>query len=541
MKLKALFFLFLASAAFADEGEPLLENLSGIAILGCREQVKREGIEPFCGVHFQGIDVPGGSCLLEEKLSCFLCNPLSQETINEIKREIIRYYRDQNYPVVVVSAPQQELTQGVLQLVVMEGCLGEVQYTGNCWFKTKSLQKYITLCPGEPINSDRLMNDVAAMNRNPFRRTEVVFAPGQIEGTTNIELVTRDKFPIRFYAGADNTGNSLTNNTRLFAGFNAGNLFGLDQVLTYQATVAPSASRFQSHTLHYTAPLPWRHILTLYGGYAWIDPHLTSFHSSGRSAQASVRYLMPVKPLYKSSSLEFTIGYDYKMTNNNILFSGPFEIPVVNKNINISQFVLGVSYGLKTKHHKFSANADFYGSPGKWYPNQSNTDYQELRYKAKDYYVYGRMMVGDEISWPRTCTISLLGRAQFASTNLLPSEEFALGGYDTVRGYNERVVNGDNAFCFNFEIQTVRWQFFNRCGTRDEFYLLAFADYGVANSVHRLPGEDKFQNLFSIGPGLRYSIGSYLSVRADWGYRFVQIQDGQEQGGKFHLGALVSY
>lgn len=40
-------------------------------------------------------------------------------------------------------------------------------------------------------------------------------------------------------------------------------------------------------------------------------------------------------------------------------------------------------------------------------------------------------------------------RGQLASTNLLPSEQMGLGGYNSVRGYLERQVNVDNGLIVN--------------------------------------------------------------------------------------------
>ena len=43
-------------------------------------------------------------------------------------------------------------------------------------------------------------------------------------------------------------------------------------------------------------------------------------------------------------------------------------------------------------------------------------------------------------------------RGQASSKNLLPSEEFDMGGVHTVRGYDNRWVTKDNAFCANLEL-----------------------------------------------------------------------------------------
>ncbi|QVL55217.1 MAG: hypothetical protein KFB95_07850 [Simkaniaceae bacterium] len=86
------------------------------------------------------------------------------------------------------------------------------------------------------------------MNRNPFRRTDIIYSQEDVAGATNIELYTVDRFPLRVYAGIDNTGNDLTGNNRLFAGLNWGNVFGTDQCFSYQYTTSSDFKRLQAHT-----------------------------------------------------------------------------------------------------------------------------------------------------------------------------------------------------------------------------------------------------------------------------------------------------
>ena len=50
------------------------------------------------------------------------------------------------------------------------------------------------------------------------------------------DLETRDRFPLRLYAGYDNSGNVATGRDRWNLGFNSGNALWLDGVLSYRFT-----------------------------------------------------------------------------------------------------------------------------------------------------------------------------------------------------------------------------------------------------------------------------------------------------------------
>lgn len=60
---------------------------------------------------------------------------------------------------------------------------------------------------------------------------------------------------------------------------------------------------------------------------------------------------------------------------------------------------------------------------------------------AVNHYIYSRIAISDFFTLPKNFGLFGEFRGQISNQNLVPSEQFGLGGYDTVRGYAERVVN----------------------------------------------------------------------------------------------------
>jgi hemolysin activation/secretion protein len=177
-----------------------------------------------------------------------------------------------------------------------------------------------------------------------------------------------------------------------------------------------------------------------------------------------------------------------------------------------------------------------------WIGDQSHHDYHSLRPKSSPHYIYGKAAYGELINLPAKMSINFLTRLQIASTNLLPSEQFGLGGYDTVRGYEERLVNADNALCMNLELHSPKWKVFgNWWKVQDEFLVLAFIDYGLGKNCHPIDNEHLTQSLIGIGPGIRYSIGPYLSARLDYGFPLHKTQFQQQMKPQLHVGVTLSY
>jgi len=513
----------MAGFAFGD-------SFKGIVLLSSRDEMNAPGFEEVSGVEMRNMDLPGCSDDLNYMLaSRFMTLPIDECSILEIKKTIISYYRKHNRPIVTVIAPAQDWSSGVVQLIVVEGKVGDVAVRGNRYFSECRLRDYFNVQQGEVIRSDVINKDISFINRNPFRQVDLIYSPGIESGTTNIDLVVQDRWPVRFYAGTDNTGNSVTGNNRLFAGFNWGNVFNLDHMLSFQFSSSVDFKSFLGYVGQYTIPLPIKHVMSLYGGYSTVDskfevPEIvgTKFHNSGYNAQGSFRYLMPISPFY-SYLQEISCGFDFKRMNNNLEFGGT---PVFSKNVNLFQFMLSYNVGYESKNWVATFEVEGFTSPMQWLPDQTNAAYETLRPFSKTRYVYGRAAFSLVHTFHSWCQYAVYLRGQAADVNLLPSEEYGVGGYDTVRGYEEREVNGDDAFVANFELVTTpfspsRW--FGSCRTKDNMQLLAFFDYGAAYVHQTFTGQKASQYLYSVGPGLRYQMQTYLTARVDWGFQLHHV------------------
>lgn len=526
--------------------EPLLNSgpfLKGLVLIGPDTKPIREfeGVE---GIQIEGLCVP----VDEKHLSCLLGpifeRPITKTLIQYLEKKLIYAFRELGYPLVVIHPPAQEITRGILQFQVTISRLDDYICAGNRWFSDQAIVNPMRIQRGEPISAKILLDDVSWLNRNPFRRTDIVFSAGKEDYTTAIELVTHDRFLLRPYVGGDNTGTKPLGRTRWFAGFDWGQAFTANHILSYQFTTASDVTEMHSHTIHYTAYLPWRNTLVLYGGYSTVHPHLTDFHSNGYNAQGSLRYEVPLYPSYLSMLQSIWFGFDVKSMNNDLIFIGEEPIPITKGVLNLTQLMGEYSMGYEAGCHKFLAQAEVFISPGEIIANQEDKDFEHFRAGADNTYYYGRLNTSYRYHPIPAFELYMQGRVQWTSRVLIPSEEFPLGGYDTVRGYEEREFLGDRGYCFNLELRSSCIDYKTRFGERrvdNNLTFLAFLDLGVGNNVIQEELEKRNATLFSIGPGLRYSLGTYVNVRADYGFQLKKPPYSESELGRFHVGAIVSY
>lgn len=497
-----------------------MKSLFGYIALSCLSLLFAEEENPLLIPKLKSIHLSASEELLvneadlQNQLRGYLEQPIHADDLLDLKQEIVSFYRKQHYPLMAVQIPEQDVTDGSLKLCVLQSKLGEVTVTGNCHFSDEHFAKAIRIQPGEPIQEQTLLNNLYFINRNPFHRANLVYSPGKFPNTTNLDLMITDRTPFTAYAGIDNTGLDHIQRTRLFAGCT----WGVDQLLTIQYSMAPDIHKFFSVSASYILPLSIQHIINIFGGYSKVHASVPSTTKTrGYATQASFRYTIPL-PATTYILQEIFTGFDFKRYNNTLLFVESF--PRIGQTVNLTQALAGYLFGYEHGRNKFSFDTQLVFSPFQWIPDQSASDFESLNPFASHTYLYLRGSINYKLMLSKRFYWTLYTSGQLSNRTLLPSEQFGVGGYSTVRGYEERQLNGDygllakTEFAFyNVSDPTVQ----KTVETRLE--LLAFLDYGLAANHHAVPGEPSFAYLLGAGPGLRYSLGHYLTARIDWGIK----------------------
>jgi hemolysin activation/secretion protein len=99
---------------------------------------------------------------------------------------------------------------------------------------------------------------------------------------------------------------------------------------------------------------------------------------------------------------------------------------------------------------------------------------------------------------------------QFSMDELVPSEQFSLGGVDTVRGYYESETLGDYGIAAQAELRSP--SFASVLGPwTNEARVHVFFDAGYAGIHDPLAGQLATYTLYSTGVGLRFKFINHLN------------------------------
>ncbi|HTN65770.1 MAG TPA: ShlB/FhaC/HecB family hemolysin secretion/activation protein [Burkholderiaceae bacterium] len=495
-------------------------------------------------VPHEGIDLAQVPVLdtpeVRSQLRSLLDGPLSQESLIGLIGIANARFAAVGQSFTVASIPQQDVSNGLLLVEVRRARVGNVavKRAGAQAFPEEHYRNLLRLRPGDLLVRDTLDEEADWISRaNPYRSASVVTQPGQVPGTTDLELVVTDRRPYAFSAGYDNSGTRVTGRDRLNFSAGWGNVFGLDQQLNYSLSVSPDFHDSVAHTLGYVVPLPWRHLLSVTASHSTLHGRMPApFDLNGGAQGVSVRYDVPLKT-HDGFKHGFYGSFDYKRSDNNLLFSA---MPVNNTLTDIYQVGLGYSFTLRDKYGSTSVGLNWFHSPGSVGGVNNDGAFNAARAGAKSRYNYQTLTVERLTRLPADWSWTINGRYQRSDGNLLGSEQLAGGGVSSVRGFADPVVYGDEGFVIRNELAAPALPLGDKGGF-GALQGILFYDAARLWSHTLLPGEQSAYNLSSWGVGVRANFARNVALRADFGKQLKMDVPGANPDNIAHVSINISF
>ena len=528
----------------------LLPSLKALIFVNNQSMVRSPAPDGI-GVIIEGADLDfirtGSFNSVVEK---YLHQSVSIASLNALARDVITFYKKGGRPVVDVSIPEQDITNGVVYVIVTEAKLGRVAYEGNRYFDSRVLGRYNTLRPGQHLNEYQMLDELRWYNESPFRRVNVEMRPGQSFGETDVVYKVKDRLPLQFYTGYDDTGTRATSLERLSVGAIWGNAFNRDHTLSYQLTASPNFKDTVAHSAVYTIPRANRDKFVMYGSYANNGPYIHPFWQKGYYYEAGALYDKKLRTRYLSQDKWYehrvNFGFQFKEVTSTLDFGMPDVLPPLNYDpAQIAQLAVGYNARLFDKHGLWSLGANLYVSPGGFSKGNSDSVMQKYRWGADSTYTYARVRLERYRDiCDRKFKLYLKGEGQAASGNLFITEQLGMGGTNSVRGYDSYQLNFDNALLFTAELQTAPKTLglsrHLRTKEQDMFQAVVFYDHGLGWNNHAGPFDYKHESMNSIGLGFRYSLNPYFQVKFDYGWQLNRDVPNNHGSGRPHLSLILS-
>lgn len=516
----------------------LVQALDAVVIVDSADKIQTDKrIDQLEGIHYDFAATD--SIVFQHEIRSLIHQQMGQaitlRQLNTLARNISLVYKRYKMPIVDVQIPEQRISGGTVHFVVVETRIDRVRIQLDSYFDCCEVSRWIDCTRvGDRVFEPNLENDLLWLNQNPFRRVSVDFQKGGKPGTTDVIYRVNDVRPIRGYLGVDDSGVDTLNYGRAFAGISYGNVFGKGGTLGYQYTTDEDFALLKAHSLSLSQPINRCWSIQAFGSWAGVTPTLGGgLNQQGESWQlgASInRHLSRTR--FEVTNV--SIGIDFKSTNNNLEFSGQ-TVAASNADLFQLRFAFDrLNRGRIADEYFLTKLNVFVGPGGGMTGSHSAAAFETIRPGASPDYVYGQLLLEDSRVVHRRLQWVSRFAAQAASERLLFSETFGLGGYDSIRGFDQRAYNADHGWRANFELGPRRIQW----GCDDDprsLRLYSFLDLGNGYLDEPLAGEDATTFAASTGLGARFQISDRLIGRFDYGFGIEDL-DNIRRGDRAHLG-----
>ena len=467
----------------------------------------------------KGVTLTGNDSISSEAFETMIRNYVGKEVhmsdLRALATEIKRYYRDAGYIAAYVYLPPQTITDGVVEIAVIEGKLGEIDITGNKWVSQKVIKRFLRFSSGQVLFFNSLRNALTFINKHRDVKAKAVLKPGKEVGTTDLEIDVKDKFPIHPGVDVNNLGTRNTGKTRVGFSLSDTNLLGqMDQL----------SSRYQlgSHVwaIGVDYNIPVHSSGTLVGiSYSRSSVELGGdFKSLDIDGSATTYSIYTLQPIIRKSWVETTLtfGFDWKSAKNTTqnVKSGVDELRILNIGVNL-EFTdrWGKTYSPHSFHEGFSGflGASHKNDPGATRPGSGG-----------QFFIYrSSLMRYQRLPWGMM--YAFRGQMQLTNDALAPSEQLRLGGAFGVRGYPEGEYLADyGAFMTNeLYIPTYffpkKWKLPRTQETlREQIQGVTFFDFGGGCLRKPLSSEKHERTLAGTGLGVRIHMYDRIYARIQW-------------------------
>lgn len=462
---------------------------------------------------------------LAAKLERWLGSPLTQGDLVEIADTVLVHYDVEGYPVVGVDAPEQDLRSGALRLQVQIGRIGKVGVKRPKYGDAKSISKGLRLRSGELLTREALDEQLAWLGRTVFRQPQLLVSPGYEPATADLLIVMAEKKPWNATLGFDNSGTEELGKERFT--FGVSGMTPNEHVLGWQTVLGTPVSAMQAHALGWEIPFQKIHqTLQLDAVYAKVFSRSMNSglpvenNGNSWSVGAMQKFFLPSVGKWRQ---RLAAGVEVKSTDQFLLFGGsqftPGEVRLVHGRVNYD-------VGRDWENGACSLGTSVIHAPGNLISGNDDADFEAYDPDAESDYLVWRGTGSGWWSPGGDWRIALRGSAQLANSTLLPVEQYAVGGYQTVRGVPEREFYADGGWETSLEIYSPALVMKNLMMMR----VLAFYDQATLKNH----GEDPSW-VAGTGVGVRLSLTDHVDFRLDQGWR---LDDG---GSQTHFGLIVSF
>jgi len=427
--------------------------------------------------------------------------------VEQARTALEKAYKDKGFKTVSVSVPRQSAARGIVILVVTEAPVGRLRVQGSRFFNIDQIKNRApSLKEGTVPNFNEVEREIIALNQSADLQVTPSLKPGAVPGTVDVELTVKDKLPLHGSVELNNRYSANTTPLRLNFDLRYSNLWQLGHTIGFGFQVAPQRpDDALVYSAYYIAPVPGVNWLSVMLQGIRQNSNVSTLGGTAVAGNGEIyggRFLFDLpggKGFYHSASF----GLDYKHFTQDLSLGDQ----LVGSPITYWPFVTSYNAALigKGRVTELSTALTFHFRG----MGSTTVEFDNRRYNADGNFVALRGTLGHEQDLPFGFQFYGLLQGQASPNPLVDSEQFSLGGLNTVRGYLESVVLGDSAVAGTVELRSpslLGW-----LGEGHEWRVFGFLDAGASFVNDPLPEQTAQYNVWSYGVGSNFRILDHLN------------------------------
>jgi len=462
-----------------EEQRRRLEELQDLPGKSNQPQAPAQPADTRC-FPIQDIELKGADSLSaadrNRLLKPYIGQCLGVTQLNELLKVITDYYIAKGRVTSRAYLPQQDLSSGHLQVLVVEGKLEGLKGAQGSTVTDRELAMAFPGKVGEALNLREVEQLVDQLSRLPSKQAQMELTPGTQIGGSEVLVKNQPQKPWRASLSRNNDGQKSTGEQQWGAGLEWDSPLGLADQLILRGghdAISDHQKTSKNSMLYYNVPWGWWNFSYTYSESDYRTPGSVDDFKYKQWGDSQNHQLRAERVVHRDdvSKTSVNVGLTHLRTNNYI---NDTRLGVSSNRL--SEFQVGISHGRRIGSAFVNLDVGMQNGIGAF---DAQKDEQTRirgnltptpRYRK---YTATLSYLQPFTLWGESLSFSSLATGQRSEDVLYAPQRMSLGGSYSVRGFKDQQLNGDSGGYWRNE---VRWA---RPVTLD-WMRPAFAEYGAS-------------------------------------------------------------
>jgi len=462
-----------------EEQHRRLEELQDLPGKSNQPQAPAQPADSRC-FPIQDIELKGADSLSaadrNRLLKPYIGQCLGVTQLNELLKVITDDYIAKGRVTSRAYLPQQDLSSGHLQVLVVEGKLEGIKGAQGSTVTDRELAMAFPGKVGEALNLREVEQLVDQLSRLPSKQAQMELTPGSQIGGSEVLVKNQPQKPWRASLSRNNDGQKSTGEQQWGAGLEWDSPLGLADQLILRGghdAISDHQKTSKNSMLYYNVPWGWWNFSYTYSESEYRTPGDLDGYKYKQTGDSQNHQVRAERVVHRDdvSKTSVNVGLTHLRTNN---YFNDERLDVSSNRL--SEFQVGINHGRRIGNAFVNLDVGMQNGTGAF--DAQKDDQERIRgnltptpryrkYTATVSYLQPFTLWGESLSF------SSLATGQRSEDVLYPAQRMSLGGSYSVRGFKDQQLTGDSGGYWRNE---VRWA---RPVTLD-WMRPAFAEYGAS-------------------------------------------------------------